>query len=81
MPLAVRQWTCPDGGTVHDRDVNAARNLLAVGLATLSCSIGSSAECEARGRAMRLATEEGAGSHKIRAKPAFVKQEVILGPV
>lgn len=30
MPLSVRQWTC-DCGAVHDRDENAARNILAVG--------------------------------------------------
>ena len=33
MPLKVRQWTCPDCGSVHDRDVNAARNILAAGRA------------------------------------------------
>ena len=30
-PLSVRAWTCAACGTVHDRDVNAARNVLALG--------------------------------------------------
>jgi putative transposase len=30
-PLSVREWTCAECGTVHDRDVNAARNVLALG--------------------------------------------------
>jgi len=30
-PLHIRQWTCASCGTAHDRDVNAARNVLALG--------------------------------------------------
>jgi putative transposase len=30
-PLSVRAWTCAACGAVHDRDVNAARNVLALG--------------------------------------------------
>ncbi|MCX4706885.1 RNA-guided endonuclease TnpB family protein [Streptomyces sp. NBC_01373] len=39
MPLSVRTWTC-DCGTTHDRDVNAAKNLLAAGLAVSVCGAG-----------------------------------------
>ncbi|HEX5813048.1 MAG TPA: RNA-guided endonuclease TnpB family protein [Pseudonocardia sp.] len=39
MPLNVRKWTCRCGAT-HDRDVNAARNIRAAGLAVLACGDG-----------------------------------------
>jgi putative transposase len=32
LDLDVRVWTCPECGVVHDRDINAARNIHAVGL-------------------------------------------------
>jgi putative transposase len=37
LSLATRCWTCPECGGVHDRDVNAAKNILAVGLTVSAC--------------------------------------------
>ncbi len=37
LPLDVRSWTCSECGVVHDRDINAANNILAAGLAVAAC--------------------------------------------
>jgi putative transposase len=36
-PLKIRAWTCAVCAAGHDRDVNAARNILAAGRAVTAC--------------------------------------------
>jgi putative transposase len=59
-PLDVREWTCPACDLVHDRDVNAARNIKAAGLAASACRARVGPR-PSRGGAQR----EEAGSHGI----------------
>jgi len=61
-PLGVRQWTCPACGVVHDRDVNAALNILALGRRDRRNACGSDVR---PGPALAVAGETG--SHRSAA--------------
>ncbi len=55
-PLSVREWACATCGVVHDRDVNAARNILAAGRADSLNACGGDVR---PGHALAVASEAG----------------------
>jgi putative transposase len=58
-PLGVRAWQCAACGAVHDRDVNAARNILAAGRADRLNACGGSVRPP-----VRVAAPGEAGTHR-----------------
>ena len=48
LSLSARQWTCPSCGALHDRDLNAAQNILAAGRAVARGSPGDACGAEVR---------------------------------
>lgn len=54
LTLAIREWTCESCGEIHDRDVNAAKNILKQGINILSgCGIQSDTK-QKQGEALLL---------------------------
>ncbi len=67
LPLRVREWTCPGCGVAHDRDVNAALNLEAAGLAVVACGAGVRPQRESSRTGRPAVKQEGHGATRDEA--------------
>lgn len=71
LSLSIRHWTCPECGALHDRDINAAKNILAEGLSVTAC--GADIRHSGSSRVQSAVKQE---AQPVRAGPASSWGEV-----